>query len=200
MGLFDFVEALFRSNFRFDPKVWSEPHVHELHTNLIIPKGSSGTTKVLKQVRRILNYGGVTNNSGIYLIREYGVESYTYVGQTLKLGIRTRLSQHLSERGSKGLKQGVLYEIRWATTSNIKDNRGSKTTCVYGEGAEQVAEALAILFFRPLENLGNDWKGNLTRERKAGRSQAIRIEAERLGFLSGSKESNKRFLDDLLGF
>ncbi len=200
MGLFDFVETLFRSNFKFDPKVWSEPHVHELRSNLIIPKGSSGKIKVLKQMRRILDYGGVTNNPGIYLIREYGIEQYIYVGQTLKQGIRARLSQHLNGSGSQGLRQGALYEIRWATTSNSKDNRGSKTTCVYGEGAEQVAEALAILFFRPLENPGNDWKGNLTRELRAGRSQSVRLEAERLGFLSGSKAANKRFTDDLFGF
>lgn len=201
MGLFDLLEDVFRPSFKFDHKVWSEPHVHELGSNLIIPKGASGKIKVLKQMRRILDNGGVSNNPGIYLIREYTDSGqYTYVGQTLKLGIRTRLSQHLNGSGSKGLRRGALYEIRWATTSNSKDDRGSKTTCVYGEGAEQVAEALAVLFFRPLENPGGDWKGNLTRELKVGRSQAIMTEAKRLGFMRGSKTSNERFYEQILGF
>jgi predicted GIY-YIG superfamily endonuclease len=211
MGVMGFLEDLFApSKFKFDENVWSESHIHELHTTLTIPKGAS-KVKVLKQEARVLGYGGVPNDPGIYVIREYGVEDYLYVGQTFNLGLKTRLKQHLNEEGCSSLQTGRLYEIRYAVTS-LKDRtllQKNKSISAYGKNAEQVAEALAIIFFRPSHNLrtqntgkGGDWKVNLTRELRAreGNATAIMLEAKRLGFVRGSKESQARFYEKVMSF
>lgn len=206
MGVTDFLENLFApSQFKFDKRVWSESHVHELHTTMVIPKGAS-KVKVLKQEARVLGYGGIPDDAGIYVIREYGVEDYLYVGQTFKRGLKTRLKDHLNEKGCSSLQTGRLYEIRYAVTS-AKDRNTKKHTYIsaYGANAEQVAEALAILFFRPSHNSrtqhigkGGDWKDNLDRELKAGNAKAIMLEAERLGFLRGSSKSKGRFYEKVM--
>jgi predicted GIY-YIG superfamily endonuclease len=206
MGVIDFLGDLFApSQFKFDKRVWSESHVHELHTTLVIPRGATNV-KILKQQARVLGYGGVPDDAGIYLIREYGLEDYIYVGQTFGTGLKTRLKQHLNEEGCSTLQTGRLYEIRYAVTS-AKDKSTQKHTYIsaYGRNAEQVAEALAILFFRPSHNSstqyrgrGGDWKDNLVRERTPGNVSAIMLEAKRLGFLRGSTESQRRFYEKVM--
>ncbi|MBD2576540.1 GIY-YIG nuclease family protein [Oscillatoria sp. FACHB-1406] len=161
---------------------WSEPHFHELHTELET-YDNLGKLKRYKQPGRILNIGGVPNTPGIYLIRDI-YKTNIYVGQTEKQGIRTRLSQHLNAQGSKGLKRGILYEIRWAET--------------YGLEIEKIAEAVAVVFFQPKQNPGNDWKGNLRKALQNDLEHVVIAEAKRLGFLRGSGSEKERFMAKLL--
>lgn len=188
MGLSDFLKALFA--FRFDPRVWSEPRLHYVRDIL----HRNENEKDLKQLGRILRYGDVHDKPGIYLIREYKTEPYVYIGQSgdsLKRGIRVRLTEHLSGNGCSSLKEGVLYEIRWAYTSKSP----------YGAKAEQVAEALAILYFKPIHNMysgATDWVTNLKGEKMNNRSNAILAEAKRLGFLNRSKTENEAYIAEIM--
>jgi hypothetical protein len=209
MGMFDLLEDLFApSEFKFDKRVWSERHVHELHTCMHIPRGASGEVKILDQVGRILRYGKVPNDAGVYVIREWKSNTYVYVGQsggpaTATSGIRTRLTAHLSDRGCPYLREGVFYEIRWAVTSSRDPSRSGKGISGYGAGAEKIAEALAVLFFRPEHNdrkYGTDWQTNLKAELGKKRGEAIMTEAERLGFLRGSRKSRDRFYQRVMSF
>jgi hypothetical protein len=188
MGLGDFLKALFA--FRFDLRVWSEPCLHYVGDTL----RRSQKEKDLKQIGRILRFADVPDKPGIYLIREYTTEPYLYIGQSGDLGergIRVRLTEHLSGRGCSSIMEGVLYEIRWADTSKSG----------YGDRAEQVAEALAILYFDPIHNRfsgATDWITNLRRERAIGRSNAILAEAKRLGFLNGSRAENEDYIAKIM--
>jgi predicted GIY-YIG superfamily endonuclease len=163
-------------------RAWSEPHYHELHTELEV-YDNLGRSRNYKQPGRILKIGGVPNTPGIYFIRD-AYKANIYVGQSGKQGIRTRLSQHLNERGSKGLKKGIMYEIRWAETPGLE--------------VEKIAEAVAIIFFQPKENPGNDWKGNLRKALRNGLEHVVIGEAKRLGFLRGSQREKERFMAKLL--
>ncbi len=214
MGLLDFLldDVSDPANFKFDERVWSERHVHELHTTLQIPSNAKGKVEIMKEVKqvaRVLRYGGVPDNAaGIYLIREWDDERYSYVGRssgpdTAGSNIRVRLTKHLSDKGCKHLKEGVLYEIRWAVTSSRDPKRNRLQISSYGANADKVAEALAVLFFDPLYNdpyHGNDWKGNLKHELKARGVKPIIAEAKRLGFLRGSKKSQDKFYQKLMNF
>jgi predicted GIY-YIG superfamily endonuclease len=170
MSLSDLIFQLFGGEFN---GAWSEPRFHEIHPTLNAYNPESSVAKEYKQAGRILSYGDVPNSVGIYLIRDT-YKNNIYVGQTKKLGIRRRLSQHLNSSGTKALKEGIMYELRWAETS--------------GERMEKIAEALAVLYFSPSGNISKDWKLNLKRAIQDGLQAQILGEARRLGFLRGKSQ------------
>jgi predicted GIY-YIG superfamily endonuclease len=161
---------------------WSEPVYHEIHDELT----NANTGKVYKQIGRILNFAEVPDEPGIYLIRDT-YKTNIYVGQTHKpkQGLRTRLSRHLNGRGSKSLTEGIMYEIRWAETPG-------------GEEMPKIAEALAVLHFKPDGNDHKDWLGNLDRAFAKNLSSQIIGEAKRLGFLRGSRKETEAYMNSLL--
>lgn len=181
MALSDLLFQLFGGEFNGS---WSEPHFHELRTTLTVHDPRSSVDKTYKQPGRILNIGEIPNGIGIYLIRDT-YKNNIYVGQTEKQGIRTRLSQHLNGSGTKALKEGIMYELRWAKTNGIR--------------MEKIAEALAILYFNPSGNTGNDWKSNLKSAIRDGLQDQILGEARRLGFLRGNSQKEvERYLAKIL--
>lgn len=167
---------LFKNEFN---KAWSEEHYHELHPEL----EDVSISKKYKQVKRVFRYGDMPDNPGIYLIRDT-YKNNIYVGQTYDQGLRTRLSQHFRQRGSKALSPGIMYVIRWAETLG-------------GKEMPKIAEALAVLHFKPEGNDHKDWRGNLKRAYERGLTNQILGEAKRLGFLKSGK-TEAEYLTQLL--
>ncbi len=177
MSIFDFFFEWFEGEFN---SAWSGPLFHELHPE----QEDFSTGKIYKQPKRIFKWGEITDDPGIYLIRD-PYKTTIYVGQTYAQGIRTRLSQHFRQTGSEALTTGIMYEIRWATTPG-------------GQRIAQIAEALAILHFKPEGNIKEDWRGNLRRALDDNLSSQIIGEAKRLGFLTGSAKATENYLNRLL--
>lgn len=182
---------------------WGGPIYHEIDDELTVPDAYGKKKKVYKQQKRILgivakytaegkdSYMTVPDDPGIYLLRDTYSNNICvggpilYAGRTQDQGIKTRLSQHLNETGSKSLQRNIMYEIRWAEVSG-------------GKRMTQIAEALAVLHFKPTGNIGKDWLGSLRRAFDDGLNAQILDEAERLGFLAGSQKERLRYMKSLL--
>lgn len=148
------------SNINF--KNWSDSVIHKIGDAL----EDARTEKTYKQIGRILKYADVPNNRGIYLFRDINDTKNIYCGKANDL--RGRLAEHLTGQSGK-LRKGEEYTIRWIECSN-----------------HHLSEAIAVIYFQPERNDGNDWKRGMRRED----SQKILREAERLGVYSRDNQED----------
>lgn len=160
------------SDFKFN-RAWSEPRYHYLNHKLTV-FDYDGKVQGIKKIGKQLRQSDAPRSPGIYLIRDQ-YERNIYCGKsdqgkdliarlTSHFSGRTPLSKHSGNGDSEGepyLKEGNIYEIRWAVSDKAS-----------------IAEAIGIVFFEPLGNVGNDWKASL----KRADPKALLQEAERLGF------------------
>jgi hypothetical protein len=155
--------------FRFN-RAWSKPRYHFLKDQMEL-FDARGTVESRSKVGKQLKIGDVPNSPGIYLIQDefgkYRLENI-YCGKSearKTSGIRSRLTAHLSGRGTKGLDVNVLYTVRWAESD-----------------CPGLAEALAVIFFQPQANIAKDWEAALKESLQSADTRAMLKEAKRLGF------------------
>lgn len=68
----------------------------------------------------------------------------------------------------------------------------------YGVNAHYIAEGLAILFLKPLNDNGTDWKGEMRKAFREGNAMQVLQEAERLGFWCGSQRDKDGYMTKLI--